>query len=282
MPLSNPGFARLTATQIASIRPRSEEFDLVDPAVPGLILRVGPSGSKRWLFRFRWKRSRPRIALGEFPTLGLAEARDRALAHRKELSNGIDPRRSSRPQFQNASTTLQRKENGRWPETVRAMDTRSGKPVNDNSISIPQPESQDKQSAAIFSQMFTFGVHRSIISSSPVTLLFAPGGEEKSKTRVLSEDELYRFLHGLPYVCTTPVRRHTLMVLLLLLVRRGSLAQATWDEFNFETKEWSIPAEHDKERRAHIVPLTDWAIEELLALKALSKGSRYVLPQRRE
>jgi len=40
------------------------------------------------------------------------------------------------------------------------------------------------RTAAIFSQMFTFGVHRSIISSSPVTLLFAPGGEEKSKTRV--------------------------------------------------------------------------------------------------
>lgn len=52
---------------------------LVDPAVPGLILGVGPSGSKRWLFRFRWKRSRPRIALGEIPDLGLAEARDRAI-----------------------------------------------------------------------------------------------------------------------------------------------------------------------------------------------------------
>jgi hypothetical protein len=74
MPLSNPGFARLTAAQIASIRPKTEEFDPVDPAVTGLILRVEPSGSKRWLFRFRWKRSRPRIALGEFPALGLAEA----------------------------------------------------------------------------------------------------------------------------------------------------------------------------------------------------------------
>jgi integrase len=159
------------------------------------------------------------------------------------------------------------------------MDSRSGKPTTGDSMAIPQPHSQDKQSvhflvyeyvehfvkvnrdvpqevvrilkkdalpfwgerdartitsreiierldaivgrgapvmanrtAAIFSQMFTFGVHRSIISSSPVTLLFAPGGEEKSKTRVLTEDELHRFLHGLPYVCITPVRRHTLMV----------------------------------------------------------------------
>jgi len=29
------------------------------------------------------------------------------------------------------------------------------------------------------------------------------------------------------------------------------------------------------------VPLTDWAIEELLALKELSNGSKYVLPKRR-
>jgi hypothetical protein len=30
MPLSNPGFARLTAAQIISIRPKTEEFDLVE------------------------------------------------------------------------------------------------------------------------------------------------------------------------------------------------------------------------------------------------------------
>jgi hypothetical protein len=97
MPLKNPGSARLTAAQLLSIRPNGEELDVVDPAVPGLILRVGPNGTKRWLFRHRWKRSRPRIALGDFPTLGLAEARERALAHRKEIEDGIDPRKTARP-----------------------------------------------------------------------------------------------------------------------------------------------------------------------------------------
>ncbi len=58
------------------------------------------------------------------------------------------------------------------------------------------------------------------------------------------------------------------MVLLLTATRRGSLAQAKWTEFDFE---WHVPEEHDKQRRPHIVPLTGWAVEELLALEGLSK-----------
>jgi hypothetical protein len=71
------------------------------------------------------------------------------------------------------------------------------------------------RTAAIFDQMFRFGVHRSIGTNSPARLLFAPGGKERPKDRVLSEDELHRFVHGVRVVCTDPVRRHTLMVLLL-------------------------------------------------------------------
>jgi integrase len=349
MPLNNPGSARLTATQLLAIRPKGEEFDVVDRAVPGLILRVGPNGSKRWLFRYRWKRSRPRIALGDFPTIGLAEARERALVHRKAIEDGIDPRRTARPNaHRSRAETCQTSGKAELPTRLPNTSQPSAAACHDP-LSLPKPDPNDKQSfhflayeyveffvkptrdvpqevirilkkdalpywkdrdartispreiierldeivargapvmanrtAGIFTQMFKFGVHRSIITSSPVSLLFAPGGKEKSKSRVLSEAELRRFLHGLQYVCRTPVRRHTLMVLLLLLVRRGSLAKATWTEFNFEAKEWNVPAEHDKKRRAHIIPLPDWAIEHLLELKILSKGSRYVLPKRRK
>jgi integrase len=138
------------------------------------------------------------------------------------------------------------------------------------------------RTAAILDQMFRFGVHRSIVGSSPVSLLFAPGGKQTPKDRVLSEEELHRYLHGLPVVCTAPVRRHTLMVLLLTLVRRGTLAAAKWSEFDFQYKTWKIPGEHDKKRRAQVVPLTEWGIEELLALQELSNGSKYVLPKRRK
>jgi len=138
------------------------------------------------------------------------------------------------------------------------------------------------RTAPIISQMFSFGVHRSIVASNPVSLLFKPGGKERSCDRVLTETECHAFLHGASIVCIAPVRYHTLMVLWLTLVRRGSLAKAEWCEFNFDRKEWRIPASHDKEKREHIVPLTDWAIEHLLELKKLGKGSRYVLPKQRK
>jgi integrase len=338
--------ARLSAAQLSALAPTGEEFDIADPAVAGLVLRVGPTGSKRWLFRYRWRGERPRIALGEFPQLGLAQARALALAHRGEIKRGIDPRKSERPFVGSTAVPTQTaiehlRGNTHTPKALIAAPAPEpsraiGKPVLFDKTSfhflayefveyfvkprrdvpkevirilvkdaLPFWKERDartitpreiierldaivargapvmaNRTAAILDQMFRFGVHRSIVADSPVKLLFAPGGKETPRDRVLSEEELQRFLQGLPIVCTAPVRRHSLMVLLLTLVRRGSLAAAKWCEFDFNAKTWAIPAQHDKERRAHVVPLTDWAIEELLALKAHSNGSQYVLPKR--
>jgi integrase len=103
--------------------------------------------------------------------------------------------------------------------------------------------------------------------------------KEEASEHVLSPEELHRFVHGLPAVVRNEVRRRTLWVLPLTGVRRKSLAQAMWSEFNFNMREWQIPAEHDKERRTHIVPLTEWVVEELCALKRLAGRSVYILPK---
>src|SRR5882757_4526258 len=73
------------------------------------------------------------------------------------------------------------------------------------------------RTAPILSQMFAFGVHRSIVLTNPVSLLFKPGGKESSSDRVLSETECHAFIHGAELVCIARVRYHTLMVLLLTL-----------------------------------------------------------------
>jgi hypothetical protein len=73
------------------------KWSVADPAVPGLMLRVGPNTSKRWLLRFKWENDRTRIAIGQFPEVGIAQARECALRHRKEINDGIDPRRTARP-----------------------------------------------------------------------------------------------------------------------------------------------------------------------------------------
>lgn len=85
---------KFTSTYISALKPGASICDISDPAVPGLVLRVAVSGSKAWLFRFKWEGSATRIALGKFPAVGLSEARQLALKNREWLDKGIDPRRA--------------------------------------------------------------------------------------------------------------------------------------------------------------------------------------------
>jgi integrase len=85
---------KLTSAYIAALKPNASICDIADPAVPGLVLRVAVSGSKAWLFRFKWEGTPTRITLGRFPSVGLAEARQFAIKNREWLDKGIDPRRA--------------------------------------------------------------------------------------------------------------------------------------------------------------------------------------------
>ena len=59
--------------------------------VPGLMLQVGPTGTKSWLLRTRVGDKRREIGLGPFPAVGLALAREKAQATREDIGRGIDP-----------------------------------------------------------------------------------------------------------------------------------------------------------------------------------------------
>ncbi|WP_437891942.1 tyrosine-type recombinase/integrase, partial [Phytobacter sp. V91] len=50
-----------------------------------------PNGSKYWRMQFRFAGKQKTHALGVYPTVSLAEARERRDSARKLLANGIDP-----------------------------------------------------------------------------------------------------------------------------------------------------------------------------------------------
>lgn len=126
--------------------------------------------------------------------------------------------------------------------------------------------------------MFRFGIHRAIVETNPVQLLYTPGGKEKPRSRVFSEAELKAFLVNLDDACRFKRLPRVLRVLLLTLQRRSELALAEWREFDFEAKTWTIPDSRAKTGKGHVLPLSDWAVTELQALKAMADRSRYVLP----
>src|SRR5437763_1732987 len=57
----------------------------------GLYLRVSGTGAKSWVYRFQLDGKRRDMGLGPFPDISLAEAREKASAHRKQRHDGIDP-----------------------------------------------------------------------------------------------------------------------------------------------------------------------------------------------
>jgi integrase len=59
--------------------------------VAGLCLQITPNGGKTWVLRVRVGAKRRDIGLGGFPTVTLAQARDKARETRAKIEGGIDP-----------------------------------------------------------------------------------------------------------------------------------------------------------------------------------------------
>jgi integrase len=136
------------------------------------------------------------------------------------------------------------------------------------------------RTANILSQMFMYGIHRATVPDSPVKLMYRPGGTETPAERALSETELKAFLLNCKSVCRTRRSGHIMMTLLLTMQRRQELALAKRTEFDLEKRTWSIPDEHAKKGRGHVLPLSDWAVEEIRSLMGMSSASPYLLPRK--
>lgn len=79
----------LTNTQCRNAGPKDKPYKLSDGG--GMYLEVMPNGSKYWRLKYRWLGKEKRLAFGVYPTITLAEAREKRDAARKLLANDIDP-----------------------------------------------------------------------------------------------------------------------------------------------------------------------------------------------
>ena len=57
----------------------------------GLYLQVAPTGGKYWRYAYRFGGKQRTLALGTYPDIGLAKARERHQNARTQLAEGIDP-----------------------------------------------------------------------------------------------------------------------------------------------------------------------------------------------
>ena len=62
----------------------------------GLVMQVKETGAASWLFRYDRNRRRHEVGLGAVKSVGLKEAREKAVDYRRTLASGSDPLRAKR------------------------------------------------------------------------------------------------------------------------------------------------------------------------------------------
>jgi len=81
----------LTDVAIRNAKPREKPYKMGDAL--GLFLLVQPTGAKLWRLKYRIHGREKKVALGRYPEIGLADARNRTREAREQLAHGLDPGR---------------------------------------------------------------------------------------------------------------------------------------------------------------------------------------------
>ncbi len=84
---------RLKKSNVARFTPRATPFELCDRLLPGLVLRVQPTGSRTFYWTYRLAGQRSRYRLGTSPALSPDGARQLARKIAAEVADGRDPNR---------------------------------------------------------------------------------------------------------------------------------------------------------------------------------------------
>lgn len=130
------------------------------------------------------------------------------------------------------------------------------------------------RTAKIIRSMWRYGMDQDIVEVNPVPNETA-GHPAKERKRTLHDNELIAFLQH-PEAARQQRVRHMLRILLMTGQRIGELTEAEWFNIDLKTLIWRIP--DPKNDVPHQVPIQPSVVPHFEALRVLSKGSRFVVP----
>ncbi len=290
---------KLTDKTCKNTQPRATPYKMADGS--GLYLLVNPNGSKYWRMKYRFLGKEKLIAFGTYPLISLAEAREERDKARRLLTKGIDPAttkkdekrksiRNTENSFKVVALEWHENQKDRWStnhadNVIHRLEQDIFPSIGKESIAdITAPDllialrkiekrgAQDIASRArqICGQIFCYGIQTGRCTRDPSYDL--RGALKQRKTKhfpALESREIPLFLQALEQndARLFARTRRAIWLSLLTFTRPGELRQARWEEIDFQQKEWLIPAERMKMKRAHIVPLSRQALSILEAQK---------------
>lgn len=309
----------LTETKARRIKPGDKP--VADGTVTGLrLIPTTANGRGNWQLRFvspETKRRRD-MGLGVYPEVGIADARDRALAARKLIASGLDPITETRkkkeqaasvvqvPTFEEAARTVHEEHksgwsNGKhvdqWINTLttyvfpvigrRRVDML--KPADFADVLRPiwstKPETARRVRQRCHSVMkWSWG--KEYVQSNPVDMvdLLLPKQSASARISVHHPAMPWRMLPQFVQEVVhagEDVTRHLLEFTILTAARSGETRGMTWDEVDLSSETWIVPAGRMKAKTIHRVPLSGRAIDILEKRRKIGGHDELVFPSPR-
>ncbi|MFO1263380.1 MAG: site-specific integrase [Rhodoferax sp.] len=102
--------------------------------------------------------------------------------------------------------------------------------------------------------------------------------EGAERNRALSEDEIRELAAKLPKAGLMPKTQIAMWVMLACCCRIGEVVQARWEHVDLEKSVWVIPKENAKNRKAHTIFLSPFALQKFKELKAIATSEKWCFP----
>lgn len=305
MPKIAKELSSIEVKRLAHSGSRGKEIHAVG-GVSGLNMQIMPTGAKSWVLRIRIGEKRREIGLGGYPSVTLAQARERARQMRLEVADGSDPV-EGRKAARSALIASQRRNLTFSQAMERYFEAKLDAFKNE------KHRKQWQSTLSTYAKPQLGAMDVDVITTQDVLRVLQPIWWEKTETAnrvrgrieaVLSwatvsghrsgenpaawKGNLKELLPSpsqiknevnhpavafsdLPRFYSTLAKSagmgaRALEFALLTAARSGEVRGATWDEIDLEQKLWTIPAQRMKAKREHRVPLAKATLDLLLEL----------------
>jgi integrase len=300
----------LTDVKIRNAKPREKAHKLADEK--GLYLLVAPNGSKYWRLKYRYLGKEKVLALGLYPDISLADARDKRDDARKMLGNGTDPnavkqiaKRSSDLATKDSFGTIARewfaKHSTNWaPSHSEKILFRlekdilpwlGNRPIREITAAelltiLQRVENRGALDTAHREHQYCGSIFRYAIAtnraernpSADLRGALPPSNKKNHYATITDPKAIGGLLRAMNNYNGHFITKCALQLAPLLFVRPGELRKAEWLEFSFEEAVWRITPAKMKMRAMHLVPLSNQAISILREIQALTGKGKYVFP----
>lgn len=137
------------------------------------------------------------------------------------------------------------------------------------------------QTRNVLKRFYSYLIARGVVVFNPPAAMEAKYiAVARSRDVALSKAEIGRLLRSIYKSNMNRAYMYALHLLVICMVRKSELVEATWSEIDFDNGVWEIPKERMKMGRSHVVPLSAQATAIFKELKTLSSGSNWVFPSR--